>query len=518
MAIRRVNDRFKKVWRGTKAKDVLRGRNNSDKMFGLAKQDRLMGRGGNDFLDGGKGADVLIGGQANDTYIVDNSKDKIIEWADQGTDTVRASLDYVLGSHLENLVLTGAALKGTGNELANTITGNAANNILDGGSGADTLIGGSGDDIYYVDHINDVVTEFANGGIDTVRTTLANYVLPANVEFLEYIGTGNITITTANPTPSTGGSGSTSGSSTPPVTGNTVVSGSGNDRITGGSGNDTIAAGSGDDTVEGGAGSDQLSGGDGNDSLLGGDGNDRLEGGLGNDVLDGGLGIDTLIGGAGDDLFFVDDPQDVVQELVNGGTDLVKSTLDYVLGDNVENLELLSGNLKGTGNALANTIMGSAGDNLLSGGDGNDLLNGGNGMDQLVGGAGLDTLTGGAGKDIFVLGRLGEDTITDFNPLEDTLSLDKNAYGLVGLVGQVLDPTQFAAVANDAIAQTGATVLSNPLARIFYSTETGKLFYDENGLTSGLGNGGIIATVKDTVTGVVPALSNLNLITGASQP
>jgi len=53
-------------------------------------------------------------------------------------------IDYVLGANLENLVLEGRALSGTGNALANIITGNARNNFLDGGEGNDVLTGGLG--------------------------------------------------------------------------------------------------------------------------------------------------------------------------------------------------------------------------------------------------------------------------------------------------------------------------------------------------------------------------------------
>jgi Ca2+-binding RTX toxin-like protein len=47
-----------------------------------------------------------------------------------------------LGSNVENLILTGAAaINGTGNELANSITGNTGANQLSGGGGNDTLAG-----------------------------------------------------------------------------------------------------------------------------------------------------------------------------------------------------------------------------------------------------------------------------------------------------------------------------------------------------------------------------------------
>ncbi len=102
---------------------------------------------GNDFanlLDGGAGADTLAGGLGNDRYIVDAIADVIVENASAGIDTVRAVIDYTLGANLENLILEGRALSGTGNTLANIITGNARNNDLHGGDGTDILKGGTG--------------------------------------------------------------------------------------------------------------------------------------------------------------------------------------------------------------------------------------------------------------------------------------------------------------------------------------------------------------------------------------
>lgn len=60
--------------------------------------------------------------------------------------------------------------------------------------------------------------------------------------------------------------------------------------------------------------------------------------------------------------------------------------------DNVENLVLL-GSTYGTGNALANVMVGSRGSsNTLSGAGGNDTLSGGIGNDTLDGGTGTDTV------------------------------------------------------------------------------------------------------------------------------
>ena len=64
-------------------------------------------------------------------------------------------------------------------------------------------------------------------------------------------------------------------------------------------------------------------------------------------------------------------------------------------------------------------------DGALFGGSGNDTIDGGAGDDRLDGNAGDDTLTGGEGSDTFfqTLGETGTDTITDFDPSQDTINL-----------------------------------------------------------------------------------------------
>lgn len=51
--------------------------------------------------------------------------------ADEGIDTVLASVDYTLTNHVENLTLTGTEnLSGTGNTMDNIIIGNSGDNIM----------------------------------------------------------------------------------------------------------------------------------------------------------------------------------------------------------------------------------------------------------------------------------------------------------------------------------------------------------------------------------------------------
>ena len=397
----------------------------------------LTGNSGNNILSGGTGNDTMIGGLGNDTYVVDAVGDVVTELAAQGTDTVQSSISYVLGADVENLLLTGtAAINATGNTLDNMLTGNTGNNVLSGGAGNDTLIGGtgndtmiggSGNDIYVVDAAGDVVTELAAEGTDTVQSSVS-YTLGANVENLSLTGAAAIN-----------------------ATGNTL-----DNVLTGNSGNNVLSGGAGDDTMSGGLGNDTMIGGTGNDTyvvdaagdvvtelagqgtdtvqssvsytlganvenlsltgvaainatgntmdnvLTGNSGNNVLSGGAGNDTMSGGLGNDAMIGGSGNDNYVVDAAGDVVTELAGQGTDTVQSSVSYLLGSDVENLELTgSAAIDATGNALDNVITGNAGDNVLNGDVGNDTLIGGDGNDVFVymNGQGSDVVQGGTGAD-----------------------------------------------------------------------------------------------------------------------
>ena len=140
-------------------------------IIGNTGRNTLTGWSGNDWLEGGGGRDTLVGELGNDTYVVDSTDDAITERVNEGTDTVRSSIAWTLGSNLENLVLTGTGnINGTGNTLANGLTGNSGNNVLtalagndtlDGGAGLDTLIGGTGNDTYVLGrgHGADLVQE-----------------------------------------------------------------------------------------------------------------------------------------------------------------------------------------------------------------------------------------------------------------------------------------------------------------------------------------------------------------------
>jgi hypothetical protein len=87
-------------------------------------------------------------------------------------------------------------------------------------------------------------------------------------------------------------------------------------------------------------------------------------------VLDGGVGVDTLTGGNGNDTYVVDAAgETIVESSALGGTDTVQSSVSFALGSNVENLTLTgAAAINGTGNALANSLLGNGAANTLDGG------------------------------------------------------------------------------------------------------------------------------------------------------
>jgi len=205
----------------------------------------------------------------------------------------------------------------------------------------------------------------------------------------------------------------------------------------------------------------------------------------GSDLLDGGAGADALTGGFGNDTYVVDNAGDVVTELANAGDDLVKSSIDWTLGANVEHL-MLTGTtaVVARGNELGNLVRGNAGANLISGGAGNDNLEGGGGIDVLEGGSGIDvlrgsianallnggadndTLWGGNGSELYI-GGTGNDSINPFSGYDilafnrgdgqDVVAASTGADNTISIGGGIrYSDLAFRKSANDLILDTGA--------------------------------------------------------------
>lgn len=418
---------------GTAGPDTILGTAGDDSLAGLGGDDSLSGLEGADTLDGGSGADTLRGGPGDDLLLVDNTADRVIEALNQGQDTIHATVDFVLPAHVEALILAGAALAGTGNNLPNLILGNAGANTLSGLGGADTMIGGPGDDTYVAD-ATDLLVELPGGGIDRVIATTSFSL--ASLPDIEHLTLGG-----SRPTVGTGNAGA-----------NLIIGNSAANRLDGLAGNDSLHGGLGDDT---------LRGGEGADSLFGGGGLDRLE------------------GGPGDDLYRVTEAGVVVVEAADGGIDTVFSTVSFALPNHVENLTLLGGNaIDGIGNGLANRLVGNNFANLLEGLGGADSLAGGHGDDTLIGGPGADTLSGGNGADVFryAAAHHGLDLITDYDVLRDTIEVSAAGFGGGLTAGMAINtPARF--VANT----TGLPTAPAGTGQFIYRTDTLSLWFDADG-------------------------------------
>ncbi|HYU94895.1 MAG TPA: calcium-binding protein [Sphingomicrobium sp.] len=285
---------------------------------------------GDDHIVSGIAADVLDGGAGRDVVDYQAYASGVTVDLQSGTGgggDILAHIEDVLGTAYGDTI--------TGDAVANVLTGNGGDDALNGGAGADTLIGGLGNDSFYVDDAADLVVEAVGEGDDTAYV-LGTYTLAqgASVETLVAFNQ----------------------SSTDPLvlTGNEY--------------------------------GQSLYGNLGNNYLNGGQGDDFLVGLAGNDNLLGGTGADHMEGGVGDDVYYVDQAGDVITELAGEGNDILVATASYTLADgaSIETMssEQTNAAINLTGNELAQSLYGNAGNNILTGGGGADYMVGGAGNDK----------------------------------------------------------------------------------------------------------------------------------------
>jgi trimeric autotransporter adhesin len=464
---------------GNAANNSMTGEAGNDTLFGGAGNDTLSGGIGNDILDGGTGTDTMDGGEGDDTYVLDVITDSIInETSTSGTDTAKvaftANLSDTKFNNIENLVLTGAALNGTGNALANDITGNDNANTLDGGldSLADTLRGGKGNDIYIV-RAGDSVIENANEGTDLIRATISfDLTLANNVENLTLLNvSGDASLNNTNAFGND--------------LANTLTGNDGNNIFLGAAGVDTLIGGKGDDRysvnlkltgVEGtstatvsledtivesttitdgldtlnlvgnynltkastitlAAGLEDLSAFGTNTTLLnltGNSANNIIDGNDAANIIDGAAGTDTLTGFKGNDTYIVDiiatgnGLQDVIfEEFGTGGSsdgnDTLKLRGSLVIPTALPALTydlstISNGNIENIDASLTGltrlNLTGNSENNSLIGNAATNTINGGDGDDSIDGGAGADTMVGGIGNDEYLIDNIG-DVVTE---------------------------------------------------------------------------------------------------------
>lgn len=135
-------------------------------LYGLGGNDTIIAIGQQSYISGGDGNDnigvigstpgttILLGGMGDDIFNVDSSA-YVVEYADQGFDTVRASQNIFIynGSSIERIETSAPGstqpIVLVGNNLKQTIVGNSGNNQIEGRESSDTLTGGLGQDYFY---------------------------------------------------------------------------------------------------------------------------------------------------------------------------------------------------------------------------------------------------------------------------------------------------------------------------------------------------------------------------------
>lgn len=440
---------------GNAASNLISGGDGSDTITGGNGNNNLNGDDGDDTLTAGTGADVINGGLGNDSISAGGGTNTIN--GDDGNDTITSggggdiihgndgndSIDAGSGNNRINgddgddsITSSGAGTDiidgGFGDDILHgdlnndTLTGGIGNDFLDGGGGTDRLLGGTGNDIYGVDNVGDVIVDAPGDAADWVYSFLDYIIVEPNASYeIENLNLDPIT---------------------PEGVHGTALRGTGN------SFSNEIIGNVLNNTLNGMGGVDFLH----ESANPGADG--------GNDTYDGGTGADIMTAGKGDDLYFVDNPFDNVNELATEGQDTIRSSVTYDMSvsasGEVESLTLTGAvAIDGTGNDTDNTITGNSAINTLAGGLGDDnfvvgagdevientgegtldtimssitwvlagngdnlhevegltltgtaIINGtGNELDnRLKGNGALNTLTGGLGNDTFVIDDAGD--------------------------------------------------------------------------------------------------------------
>jgi Ca2+-binding RTX toxin-like protein len=446
----------------------------SDNGTGNASNNTITGNLLDNTIDGAGGADTMEGRQGDDTYLVDQSNDIVREFAGQGNDTVRTSINYTLSTGVEVETLrttddTGtAALELTGNEFNNTLIGNDGGNILRGRGGSDGIDGRGGiDTVNYFDSSGGAIVVLGQNGAPGFAYEFGlvnNQAVLVSVDTL--LNIENVLGSGQNDT----------------LVGNEVIN-----RLQGFAGNDTyVVQNAGDTIMEGaGQGSDEVrtsvsytlaavnadietlrttdDNGTAPINLTGNGVNNHLIGNNAGNTLDGGGGNnDELEGRDGDDTYLVNNANVRITENGGLGIDTVRASLTYTLTAGAD-VELLATNndagtaaINLTGNANGNEVRGNNGNNVLNGGDGRDFLTGLGGQDQFLFNTALNAAS-------------NVDEIADFTLGVDTIQLENTIFNVFAAGG--LAAERFFLI---------GTGVQDGNDNILYDQATGALFYDSD--------------------------------------
>ncbi|HXL98473.1 MAG TPA: hypothetical protein VN932_00980, partial [Rhizomicrobium sp.] len=349
--------------------------------------DNVAGYAGNDVFDMGAGfkaGDHIDGGSGNDTVNLNGDYSSDLQFFSDSivsveTITVSAGHDYVLTLSNGETPLSGtltidASALGAGNFLnfdgSNVST--AAFNVI-GGAGDDVFRGGPGNDTFNGGAGNDVVSYFSSSSDMTINIGTTG---PQNIGQ----GFGNDTLISVEG----------------------VITGSGNDTITGDSHDNFINAGGGNNIIDGGAGNDTV-------SFANTAGPISIDLSLNHQTVNHNDGTDTLtsvenvIGTAQNDMFIAGNDDNVIEGGFGGELNDTLSYIDATAGVVID---------YSAGTGVGNVTGGSGHDTIseighILGSNFDDTLIAGSDPQNLSGGLLPQSFDGGGGDDTVDFSHLG---------------------------------------------------------------------------------------------------------------
>lgn len=455
--------------------DILQGGRGNDLLSGGNDNDLLLGGRGNDFLSGGDGSDILDGGNGNDFLDGGNNDDALIGGA--GNDALNGGdgNDIVVGGGGSTLfgltkgnVLVGFDPASPDQAATIRVTGVEGNLIGIDTRPADGML-------YGVTDTNKIYTIDTNTGAATLKSTISPIPFNAGqlsgVDFnpipnlLRLVGSNdqNLRLNVDNGQVSDG---DTIQAGIQPD--GTLFYGKG-DPNEGKDPNITAAAYTNSFFPSPRAGRTTLFNIDSGLDMLVTQGSANFQAGDPNTPISPNKGQLLTVGSLG-----VDFASTVGFDIVSPGDGI---NIAYaVSGSTLYTIDLSTGaatSVGTVGNGSCDFIGLAAVGVPESGRSANDILTGGNGNDTLTGGMGNDTLTGNSGMDSFNFGSPaeGNDIITDFSVVDDTIVLSAKGFGGGLVAGAAITPDQFV---------IGVSAM-DAADRLIYNNKTGALLFDVDG-------------------------------------
>jgi Ca2+-binding RTX toxin-like protein len=444
-------------------------------VLGMGGSDRICGGSGNDTIAGDRGRDRIAGGSGNDQITGGRGTDRVDGGAGEDTIVSAKGSDAIDAGPGNDVVQSGQG--------SDAVSGGSGNDRLQGDKGNDRIDGGSGDDLVE-GQLGDDPTLTGGSGVDRV---LAG---PGTDRVDGGPGDGDVVSGDAGTDTVSGGPGANDIVSFASATRSGVKvnlaagveDGDGHDVLSGfedavGSAlPDVIVGDSGPNRIDGGVGDDTLQGGGGNDEAFGGPGGDNCTGfkvesscgpergppaGTSFVALERGLaGASLIVQGQGglDDLHI---------SAAEGGWRVSNLGVRVTPGNGCANpqgdpnaafcpgepglpLMVVSGgggnddilvdpdvpptvNVKMTGNAGNDTLIGGEGPDVIEAGEpregpdsGNDRLIGNGGSDSLFADPGADQLFGGKGSDLLIAAIVScQGNIFNGGAGQDTVNYDR---------------------------------------------------------------------------------------------